>query len=95
MNQTSLKSITTVDVYWRPGCPFCMRLEHNLKKSKIKYSKHNIWEDKEAAATVRAVADGNEVVPTVFVGDVAMVNPSIKQLTTVVKDLAPHLLSDT
>jgi mycoredoxin len=28
----------------------------------------NIWEDPQAAARVRSVANGNETVPTVFVG---------------------------
>jgi hypothetical protein len=52
----------------------------------------NIWEDPEAAARVRAVARGNETVPTVFVGEHALVNPSIRQVTALVRETAPHLL---
>lgn len=35
----------------------------------------NIWEDDEARAFVRSVARGYETVPTVTVGERAMVNP--------------------
>ena len=52
----------------------------------------NIWEDPDAAARVRAVAGGNETVPTVFVGEHALVNPNIKQVTDLVRETAPHLL---
>ena len=65
-----------VDYYWRPGCPFCMMLERKLKKAKIPLVKHNIWDDPEAAKFVRSVADGNETVPTVVIGDQFWVNPS-------------------
>lgn len=40
----------------------------------------NIWDDPEAAAFVRSVARGNETVPTVAVGEIAMVNPSVKDV---------------
>ncbi|MDH3293912.1 MAG: NrdH-redoxin [Acidimicrobiia bacterium] len=64
-------------VFWRPGCGFCMMLEGTLQAADLSYQRHNIWEDPEAAAFVRSVANGNETVPTVVVGDQAMVNPSI------------------
>ncbi|MBP2473215.1 glutaredoxin-like protein [Crossiella equi] len=85
-------SNNAVEFYWRPGCPFCMNLESALDRSGIPYSKVNIWEDPEAAARVRSVANGNEVVPTVFVGPAAMVNPSIGQVTEAVREHAPQLL---
>lgn len=65
-----------VEFYWRPGCPFCMFLERGLKKAKVPFEKHNIWEDDTAATFVRSVADGNETVPTIKIGDQSMVNPS-------------------
>ncbi len=58
----------------------------------ISTTKHNIWADPADAAKVRAVADGNETVPTVFIGDHAMVNPSAGQVKKAMKKLAPHLL---
>jgi mycoredoxin len=46
----------------------------------------NILEDCQAAARVRAVANGNETVPTVFVGPHAMVNPSVLQVLAAVDE---------
>lgn len=66
--------------YWRPGCGFCMMLQRGLDGHGIAYDARNIWEDGEAAAYVRSVAGGNETVPTVLVGDTAMVNPTIDQV---------------
>lgn len=69
-----------VTFYWRPGCGFCMLLDRKLSKLGIAMDKRNIWDDPDAAATVRAIAGGNETVPTVVVGDVAMVNPRASQV---------------
>lgn len=69
-----------VTLYWRPGCPFCGMLVHSLQQAGIEYSERNIWEDPEAAAFVRSVANGNETVPTVTVGEKAMVNPRIEEV---------------
>jgi len=83
-------SISAVEFFWRPGCPFCMNLERGL--SGISLQKKNIWEDKDAAAFVRSVADGNETVPTVRIGDEVRVNPSAREVKKIVKSLAPDLL---
>jgi glutaredoxin-like protein len=66
---------TEVVVYWRPGCPFCSMLISRLDSLGLSYAMRNIWDDPDAAAFVRSVAGGNETVPTVTVGDVAIVNP--------------------
>lgn len=71
-----------VEVYWRPGCPFCLALMGPLRRSGLPLQEINIWEDPAAAARVRSVAGGNETVPTVFVGDQAMVNPTVRQVLT-------------
>ena len=70
-----------VTVYWRPGCPFCQRLRLSLWLGRLRGGTArpkmvNIWEDADAAAIVRAAADGNETVPTVVIDGVAHVNPS-------------------
>jgi mycoredoxin len=62
-------------VYWRPGCQYCLRLRMRLGASADKVHWVNIWKDPEAAAAVRAVAAGNETVPTVVAGGESMVNP--------------------
>ncbi len=65
-----------VVVYWRPGCPFCSMLRAGLRRHGVPFREVDIWADPDAAAFVRSVARGNETVPTVTVGDVALVNPS-------------------
>ena len=71
-----------VEVYWRPGCGFCMMLDRRLHKAGVTLRKHNIWDDPSAASFVRSVADGTETVPTVVVGETPMVNPSAKAVLT-------------
>ncbi len=80
--------LANVEFYWRPGCPFCMMLERSLAKKGIPLDKRNIWEDPNAAAFVRSVADGNETVPTVRIGSVSMVNPSARQVQAALGDSA-------
>lgn len=63
-------------VYLRPGCFFCSSLTASLKAAGVTYDEVNIWDDPEAAAFVRSVANGNETVPTVVIGGVAHVNPT-------------------
>ncbi|WP_306187991.1 glutaredoxin domain-containing protein [Streptomyces sp. MK5] len=82
-----------VVMYWRPGCVFCMKLRLSLLFTSLRYYKRNIWRDKDAAAFVRSVADGNETVPTVTVAGHTMVNPSKQQLLDAVRTHAPHLLA--
>ena len=87
-----MDQISSVEFYWRPGCMFCWRLKRALDKAKVPMTERNIWEDPEAAAFVRSVANGNETVPTVRVGDRAYVNPSPRELAKVLESDAPHLL---
>ena len=82
-----------VVVYWRPGCPYCMKLRLLLRLSRLPFTEVDIWRDHEAAAFVRSVAGGNETVPTVTVAGKAMVNPSRRRLLGAVRTYAPHLLA--
>jgi mycoredoxin len=84
----------TVVVYWRPGCGFCSSLLRQLDRAGLTYDRVDIWEDEDAAVHVRSVAGGNETVPTVQVGDRAMVNPSASELLRLVAVEAPELLPD-
>jgi mycoredoxin len=87
-----------VTVLWRPGCPFCALLLHRLERTGLRFDRVDIWEDAEAAAWVRSVADGNETVPTVQVrgGEpsraVALVNPSATQVLDALARLEPAAL---
>lgn len=79
-NRSSEQHSSPVVFYWRPGCGFCMMLQRGLDSSGISYEPRNIWDDPQAAAFVRSVADGNETVPTVVIGELALVNPSTEQV---------------
>src|SRR6266568_4999516 len=74
-----------VRVYWRPGCPYCAMLRLGLRRSRLPVEEINIWEDRAAAAAVRAITGGDETVPTVVVGTKAMVNPSARQVIVAVR----------
>ena len=78
-----------ITVYWRPGCGFCSGLFNQLDRLSIPYSKVDIWSDPAGAAFVRAVARGNETVPTVSVGPVSMVNPSAREVLDAAAKHAP------
>ncbi|MFJ6700383.1 glutaredoxin domain-containing protein [Streptomyces sp. NPDC091272] len=62
-------------VFWRPGCKFCQRLRIRLGRGAGQLYWVDIWRDPAGAAIVRAVNDGNETVPTVFVDGRPHVNP--------------------
>jgi mycoredoxin len=67
-------------VFWRPGCPYCLRLRVTLAGTSRRAYWVDIWKDPEGAAAVRAVADGNETVPTVILAGVPHVNPDPRWL---------------
>ncbi len=81
-----------IDLYWRPGCGFCMALERGLGRYDLPVRRHNIWEDAEAARFVRTHADGNETVPTVAIGDTVLVNPRPREVLEVMAAQTPSLL---
>ena len=78
-----------ITVFWRPGCAFCSSLLFRLEQTDLVYRTVNIWEDDDARAFVRSVANGSETVPTVVVGERAMVNPSFRALRAAVSATAP------
>ncbi|HEX3786245.1 MAG TPA: glutaredoxin domain-containing protein [Pseudonocardiaceae bacterium] len=67
-------------VYTRPGCPFSEMLHMELRGAELAYRDIDIWKDPAGAAAVRAAANGNETVPTVNVGDVWLVNPTLDEV---------------
>lgn len=67
-------------MYSRPRCPYCVALRFGLRRKGVPFREINIWDDPKAAAAVRAVANGNETVPTVNIGDRWLVNPSPKDV---------------
>ena len=65
-----------VTIYWRDGCPFCLRLRWTVRKHAARATWVDIWSDPEAAAFVRTTNEsGNEVVPTVVIDGTPHTNP--------------------
>jgi len=79
---------------WRPGCGFCVALQHGLDKAGLDYTKRNIWRDADAAALVRRFASGSETVPTVVMGELGLVNPNSGQVLRAVHEVAPDRLPE-
>ena len=67
-------------MYTRPGCPFSAKLKAKLALARIPYTSVDIWQDPEAAAIVRSVNGGNELVPTIQVEGVFLSNPTLRQV---------------
>ena len=85
----------TIEVMWRPGCPFCGALRRGLSRAGVATIEHDIWSSADAAARVRAATGGDETVPTVFVGDRALVNPSVRQVIAAIKATDPDHRPDS
>lgn len=83
-----------VTVYTRPGCPFCTSLRAGLRRQGLEFAEVDIWQDPDAATTVRSLADGNETVPTVVIGEWSAVNPSTGQVMEAVGKHAPERMPD-
>ncbi|WP_430780086.1 glutaredoxin family protein [Actinoplanes sp. G11-F43] len=77
-------------VYWRPGCVFCLRLRARLGPDAARLNWVDIWQDPAAAATVREITGGDEIVPTVVIGGQAHVNPDPSWLRDQVAPAAPQ-----
>jgi mycoredoxin len=75
-----------VTLYWRPWCPYCTRLRWQVRRARLTVREINIWKDPEAAARVREITGGDETVPTVTIGQAALVNPSIAELIAMLGD---------
>jgi mycoredoxin len=88
MGQAPCMSHEPVLFYWRPGCGFCSGLRRHLDSAGVPLDERNIWDDPDAAAFVRSVARGYETVPTVVVGDRAMVNPRSAEVLEAVAEVS-------
>ncbi|MBI1375952.1 MAG: hypothetical protein GC157_00490 [Frankiales bacterium] len=73
---------TDVEVLWRPGCGYCARLRRDLARRGVHANWRNIWEDNDARALSARNNNGNEVVPTVRVGNTWLTNPSGAHVAT-------------
>ncbi len=85
----------TVQVFWRPGCPYCARLRRALSRGGVHASWRNIWADPAAAQLVRRATGGDETVPTVVIAGRCYVNPTPRHLLSVIAELTPQTEPDT
>lgn len=83
----------TITVYWRKGCGFCKVLRARLRRAGVRFDEVDIWQDRAAAAFVRSVADGNETVPTVRIGQRTLVNPSAADVISLARSHAPDAVA--
>jgi mycoredoxin len=65
----------SVVVYFRPFCPFGIRLRGALMLRRVPFTAVQFRADEAAAARVRARNGGNEISPTVRIGDMYLSNP--------------------
>lgn len=80
-----------VVVYWRPGSIACLRLRSALRAESDEILWVNVWADDEAAAFVRDLNGGREVVPTAILrsGD-AVSQPTPDMLRADLRRLFPE-----
>ena len=71
---------STVVVYWRPMCGYCVTLKRRLTALGVPFEEIDIWQDRAQADVVREATGGDEIVPTVRVGDRFLVNPTADQV---------------
>ena len=67
-------------VYFKPGCPFGIRLRAALTLHRVPHRAVRFRDDEEGAARVRAVNGGNEISPTVQVGGRWLTNPRWREV---------------
>ena len=77
--------MSRVKLFWRPMCGYCMTLKKELEKREIPFESVNIWEQRDQAEIVREANGGDELVPTVQVGDKFYANPSLAEVLTAVE----------
>jgi len=61
----------------------------------VRYEAIDIWQDPNAREFVRSVANGDETVPTVRLGQEVMVNPGPAHLLATIRGKAPELMGAT
>lgn len=67
-------------VYFKPGCPFGIRLRIALTLNRVSHRSVRFRDDEEGAARVRDVNDGDEISPTVHVADRWLTNPGWREV---------------
>jgi glutaredoxin-like protein len=75
--------VPDVTIYWRPMCGYCEQLKGELDRRGVAHVDVDIWEDRTQAEIVKAATGGDEIVPTVQIGETFLVNPSADEVEAV------------
>ena len=78
-----------VVVFYRPGCPFGIRLRTSLTLHRVRYTSVRFRDDEAGAAHVREVNNGNEISPTVHVKGRWLTNPSWQDVVRASSQMSP------
>ncbi len=77
-------------VYYKPGCPFGIRLRAALTVHRVPHRSVRLRDDEDGAAEVRAVNDGLEISPTVRIGTQWLTNPGWREVRDATSTAMPH-----
>lgn len=69
-------------VLWKPGCEFSAQLVTELRDHPA-ITWVNVHEDEAANARLRELNSGNELTPTVLIGEHVLRNPSVDELRSI------------
>lgn len=72
--------MNTAVVYYKPGCPFGIRLRLALALHGVPFTAVRFRDDEEGAGRVREVNQGNEISPTVHVNGRWLTNPRWREV---------------
>jgi mycoredoxin len=67
-------------VFYKPGCPFGLRLQAMLTLHHVPHTSFRFRDGEVGAARVREANGGNEISPTVHVGNRWLTNPSWREV---------------
>ncbi len=67
-------------VYFKPGCPFGIRLRAALTLHRVPHRSVRFRNDEDGAAQVRDLNDGNEISPTVNIAGRWLTNPGWREV---------------
>ena len=81
-------NLPDVTLYWRPMCGYCETLKRALAREGVEYHAVDIWEDRRQADVVKAANGGDELVPTVRVGNRFLANPSVGDVLAELREAA-------
>ncbi len=67
-------------IYYRPGCPFALKLRTALTLHRMRFSSVRFGDDEAVDVQVRSVNGGNQISPTVHVNGTWLTNPNWREV---------------